>query len=250
MILEFILDVGKLLLIVYCLRLAIRTYVRIRRPNWSAPLAKRDLAVLLILALAAVTVKLIEDVFTGESGFIDRATLISVHRLVPAKLTGFFEWVTFTGSSTFLLPLAAGSTIAMFLAKRRFDAFILSASVLGAAAVVYLIKIAANRARPALWETDWYWGSSFPSGHTLVVAAFATAIALYVKRSWPRAQTLAIATAASWIGLVALSRLVLGVHWPTDVLAAACMGATLPLAMSVALDLKYTNPSSMESSRK
>jgi len=237
MILEFILDIGKLVLIVYCLRLAISSYVRVRDPAWSAPLARRHLAVLLILALGAVAIKLVEDVVTGESGDIDRAILISVHGLVPGNLTGFFKMITFTGSSTFLLPLTAAVTIAMFLAKRRFDAFVLSASVVGAAALVYMIKITANRARPSLWETEWYWGSSFPSGHTLVVAAFATAVALCVTRSWPRAQTLAVAGAICWIGFVGLSRLVLGVHWPTDVLAAACMGATLPLALSVAFDL-------------
>ena len=244
MILEFILDLGKLVLIVCCLCLAIRGYVRIRQPTWSAPLARRHLAVLLILALAAVAIKLVEDVVTGESGDIDRVILIFVHGLVPDGLTGFFKSVTFTGSSTFLLPLTAGTSIAMFLAKRRSDALILSASVLGAATAVYLIKITTNRVRPALWETEWYWGSSFPSGHTLVVAAFATAFALYVMRSWPWARPLAVAGAVCWIGLVGLSRLVLGVHWPTDVLAAACMGATLPLATSVAFDLYSTRRAS------
>jgi len=128
----------------------------------------------------------------------------------------------------------------MLWARRRFDALLLAASVISATAVVYVIKSAVNRVRPTLWETDFYWGSSFPSGHTLAVAAFATALALCVNRSWPAARTFAVTTmAVSWISLVALSRLVLGVHWPTDVLAAACIGATLPLAMSVALDLYY-----------
>ena len=111
--------------------------------------------------------------------------------------------------------------------------------MLSAAVVVYVVKLAVNRVRPTLWETDSYWGSSFPSGHTLVVAAFATAIALSATRAWPSTRVLAVTTAVTWIGLVGLSRLVLGVHWPTDVLAAACIGASLPLAQSVALDLHY-----------
>jgi undecaprenyl-diphosphatase len=60
-----------------------------------------------------------------------------------------------------------------------------------------------------------------------------------VSRIRPAARKLALSIAILWISLVAISRLVLGVHWPTDVLAAACIGAFLPLAMSVVLELRY-----------
>jgi undecaprenyl-diphosphatase len=73
----------------------------------------------------------------------------------------------------------------------------------------------------------------------LVVAAFATAAALCASRIRPAARKLALSIAILWISLVAVSRLVLGVHWPTDVLAAACIGAFLPLAMSVGLEIRY-----------
>ncbi|MDP2369435.1 phosphatase PAP2 family protein [Rhodoferax sp.] len=234
---EFIADMGKLLLAIYGLRLAIRIYVQRQQPTWSGPLARRRLTVLLILVLAVFAIKMVEDVLAGESGIFDRMILLFVHEHVPRKLTGFFEWVTFTGSSTFLSVLTAGTAITMLFARRRFEAFLLTASVLCAAAVVYIVKIAVSRVRPTLWETDWYWGSSFPSGHTLVVAAFATSIALSVTRAWPQARPLAVTVAVSWISLVGLSRLVLGVHWPTDVLVAGCIGAILPLVVSVALDL-------------
>lgn len=239
MILEFIFDIGKLLLIIYCIRVGIRTYVQLQQPTWSTALAKRRLAVLLILVLSVLTVKLAEDVIEGELGIIDKAILLFVHQHAPQNWQAFFEFVTYTGSSTFLLVFTIASTIVSLLARRRFDALLLSVSALSAAAVVYIIKLAVNRARPTLWETEWYWGSSFPSGHTLVVAALATAIALCVARSWPSTRVLAVTMAAIWVGLVALSRLVLGVHWPTDVLAAACIGATLPLALSVVFDLHY-----------
>ena len=239
MILEFIFDLGKLLLIIYCIRWGIGTYVQLQQPTWSAPLAKRRLTVLLLLVLGVLAVKLIEDVIDEESGIVDKTILLFIHKYVPHQLTNLFEVVTYTGSSTFLLVLTIVSTIALLLARRRFDAILLSVSVFGAAVAVYVIKLAVNRVRPTLWETDWYWGSSFPSGHTLVVAASATAIALSATRAWPSTRALAVSMAVTWIGLVALSRLVLGVHWPTDVLAAACIGASLPLALSVALDLHY-----------
>ncbi|HRH30412.1 MAG TPA: hypothetical protein PKV17_16650, partial [Aquabacterium sp.] len=64
--------------------------------------------------------------------------------------------------------------------------------------VVWGTKAIVGRARPALWEAQWYWGSSFPSGHTLSTAAFATAAALCVARIWPRAGSVAMALAALW----------------------------------------------------
>ena len=240
LLVELIQDIGELLLIVVCLLLAIRTFAQVRQPSWSAPLAKRRLAVLLMLAFSVVAIKLVEDVVTGESGIVDRAILIFVHRVVPQALSPFFEGVTATGSSGFLFPLTIASVIAMLVARRGFDALLLSMSVLGAVAVVYLVKIMVNRDRPSLWETAWYWGSSFPSGHTLTVTAFATAVALCVDRAWPRGRALVVTAAVCWAGLVALSRLVLGVHWPTDVLAAACIGAVLPLALSVWMELRHS----------
>ena len=96
--------------------------------------------------------------------------------------------------------------------------------------------------RFAVWEAQWYWGSSFPSGHTLSTAALATAAALCVARIWPRVGSLAMALALLWTGLIAISRLVLGVHWPSDVLAAACLGAFIPLLFSIVNDLRVRQP--------
>jgi undecaprenyl-diphosphatase len=232
-------DTAKLALIVACLYFALGAYVRRRQPAWSGPLQKRRLAVLLVLVLAVSAIKIGEDVLGGESGPIDKAILVFIHGHVPGGLTGFFEAITFTGSSRVLFPLAAASTIALLCARRRFEALLLAASVIVGATVVYAVKTAVGRARPDLWEAEWYWGSSFPSGHTLVTAAFATAAVLCVGRIRPAARKYALGIALPWIFLVGFSRLVIGVHWPTDVLAAVCVGAFLPLAMSIALELRH-----------
>lgn len=238
MILESIEDTTKLALIVACLYFALGAYVRRKQPAWSEPLERRRLAVLLVLVLAVSAIKVSEDVLGGESGPIDEAILMFILGHVPDTLTGFFEAITFTGSFRVLFPLATAATIALLCARRRFEALLLAASVIIGATVVYVVKTAVGRDRPALWETEWYWGSSFPSGHTLVVAAFATAAFVCVSRIWPAARGFALSIALLWIFLVGFSRLVIGVHWPTDVLAAMCIGAFLPLAMSVALELR------------
>lgn len=238
MIFELIEDITKLALIVACLYFILGAYVRRNQPAWSAALEKRRLSTLLMLVLAASAVKLSEDVLGGESGPVDRTILLFIHSHFPSTLTGFFEAVSSTGSSRVLLPLAAVATIALLWTRRRFEALLVAASVISGVIVIYVVKTVVGRVRPALWDTEWYWGSSFPSGHTLAVAAFATAAVLCVSRIRPAARKLALSIAILWISLVAISRLVLGVHWPTDVLVAACIGAFLPLAMSVVLELR------------
>lgn len=235
-IFELIENIAKLALTVACLYFVIGSYVHHKQPTWSDPLKKRRLTTLLVLILAVSAVIVSDDVLDGESNLTDKAILLFIHSHVPNTLTGFFEAVTVTGSSRVLFPLATVTTIALLYTRRRAEALLIAASVISSSIVIYIVKMTTDRVRPALWDTEWYWGSSFPSGHTLAVAAFATATALCVSRIRPAARKFALSIAILWISLVAISRLVLGVHWPTDVLVAACIGAFLPLAINVALD--------------
>ncbi len=238
MLLDIAADVAKLSLFVACAYLVLAAYARRRRPDWTAHLTNRRLAVLGVLTTAVGGIKLIEDVVAKESGPVDEAVLWFVRDHVPSAMQGFFAVVTLSGSAKFLLPLALVAAALLFVARHRFEALLLGASTITATLVVWGMKAIVGRARPALWEAQWYWGSSFPSGHTLSTAAFSTAAALCVARIWPRAGGLAIALAVLWTAGVALSRLVLGVHWPSDVLAAMCLGAFIPLLISVANDLQ------------
>ncbi len=246
MLFDIAADAAKLSLFIACAYVLLGAYARRRRPQWTEHLTKRRLAVLGILTLAVGGIKLIEDVVAKETGPVDEAILWFIRDHVPSALNGFFAAVTFSGSARFLVPVAAMSAVALLVARRRFEAVLVGASVVTATLVVWGMKAIVGRARPALWEAQWYWGSSFPSGHTLSTAAFATAAALCVARIWPRAGTLAMALAVLWTGLVAVSRLVLGVHWPSDVLAAMCLGAFIPLLISVANDLGHRNPAGEE----
>lgn len=231
-------EIGELALIAACLYFALGVYLHWKQPAWSALLQKRRFGVLLLLVLAVTALKVSEDVVTGESGPVDKLVLQFIHTNVPMSLTGFFATATITGSGYVLFPLSTVMVVAFLLARRRFEAALLAASVSCAAIVVYGLKAFVGRTRPALWKTEWYWGSSFPSGHTLIVAAFALATAICVTRIWPEKRKFAMPIAAVWVFCVAISRLVLGVHWPTDVLAAACIGAFLPLAVDVVLEFR------------
>jgi undecaprenyl-diphosphatase len=237
MFLAVLADVAKLMLIAAGFYWGLAVYARNARPLWSEPLQKRRLVVASLIVLAVLIVDVTEDTMGGDSGPIDRAILLFVHRFVTDTLLDFFEAVTFTGSSNVLVPLTIVCTLALARATHRREALLLFASLTTSALVIYVVKAIVGRDRPALWETDLYWGSSFPSGHTLIVASFATAASLCVNRIRPAMHRYAVGIGLVWVLLVAVSRLIIGVHWPTDVLAAACIGAFIPLAIGLAFGL-------------
>ena len=170
----------------------------------------------------------------------EAALLWFVHNHVPQSLEGFFRSVTLSGSARFLVPVSVLVVIALLVARRGFEALLMAASMVTAPLVVYALKSAFERARPALWEAPLYWGSSFPSGHTLSTAAFAFAAMLCAARIWPQRRGLVVlgtGFAILWTCAVALSRLVIGVHWPTDVLASIALGVAIPVFFSKLFDL-------------
>jgi undecaprenyl-diphosphatase len=220
-----------LAIIVACLYMVVSIYSRRYQPTRSNFSDHHRYKTLLVLTIMVTTIKLSEDVLGGESGLIDSNILIFIHSHVSNSMTWLFEMVTFTGSSNFLLPLATITTIIFIYQKKRSEAILLAASVISSAFVIYVIKMIVSRSRPALWDTEWYWGSSFPSGHTLAVTAYATSVVLCIGRVRPEFPNLTLLIVITWVSLVAVSRLVLGVHWPTDVLVAICIGAFLPIAI-------------------
>lgn len=232
---ELIKDLIKLALIVVAIYFILEMYIRHRWPTWTGSFGKRRGLVVLVLALGAAAIKIAEDAIGGDSGPTDLMILLFVHDHVPVQTIPFFKAMTLAGSWKILLPVATTVTLLLLLTKRRLEAALVAASVISAALAVYLLKTIVGRTRPALWETDWYWGSSFPSGHTLVATALVMSVALCANSLNPRAYKFVLPIAIALAALVGLSRMVLGVHWPTDVMASWCLGTLVPLLVYGAL---------------
>jgi undecaprenyl-diphosphatase len=102
---------------------------------------------------------------------------------------------------------------------------LLALVLLGQFAVLNLVKVLVNRPRPDLSRLTGFSGASFPSGHATAAAATYALVALLLGRGRSRWMRNLLAAGAVAISvLVAGSRVMLGVHWFTDVLAGLALG--------------------------
>lgn len=132
-----------------------------------------------------------------------------------------------TGVVPYLLALAAGAVTALGTAgppRRRWvtvRALLLPVVWLALGQLLRQgLMHAFGRPRPP--ETDWAFtasGFAFPSGHAFTSALCAGLLALAVARTRPAATRAAVVGAVLFAGVIGLSRIYLGVHWPLDVLA-------------------------------
>ena len=117
------------------------------------------------------------------------------------------------------VPLASLALAALFYRKLSPEhAWLMLAGVIGSSLINLVLKSVFARTRPALWEQIVTEHSfSFPSGHAMASASLAASIvaALWFSR-WRKA---AISLGMVYITVVGFTRLYLGVHYPTDILA-------------------------------
>lgn len=186
-------------------------------------------------ALLLLTLKLASEVSEGDTLAFDRAILIAIrkatdgHEGLRDTLRQFMLDVTTLGNNgllTMIVLLAAGFLVAA--GKRRLGALLGGGIVAGSAASA-LLKLAYDRARPDvvahLVDVN---SASFPSGHAMNAAVvYLTMAVLLARGQKDRAPRIYIIGVGVMLTLmIGLSRLYLGVHWPTDVLVGWIFGAS------------------------
>lgn len=146
--------------------------------------------------------------------------------------------VTALGGFTFLtLFVVIAAACLAFYGKKR-QALVLGVTILLAEVVNDGLKVAFGRARPDLVPHESYvYSHSFPSGHSALSAAtfLTTAAILSSLERRKRAKAFVFAIAMLLTVSIGLSRVYLGVHWPSDVVGGWALGATWALAARLAL---------------
>lgn len=140
------------------------------------------------------------------------------------------------GGAVLIVPLALIVGIVEARRLRSWSTVTFLAVVVGGQFLVAdVIKAIVGRTRPHALRLTGFSGPSFPSGHSTAAAAVFAAFALLIGRG--RSHRTKVVLAALSVGgavLIASTRVMLGVHWLTDVLAGLCLGWTWFALVSIA----------------
>ena len=198
------------------------------------------LSLLAALGAALLTfAALAEDLVTGDPIVQwDQRFAAWLHAHPNEPTTDVPRVVTEFGRVAFVTATTIAIDTGLALRRRLAEALLLVFAVLGAEDVNFALKAIFRRERPSFpdplaSETSF----SFPSGHSSVAIAFYGALALVLARLLPRWRArLALAlAAAALVAVIGLSRLYLGVHYLSDVLAGFAAGLAWFLICVLAL---------------
>ncbi|MCZ3389445.1 MAG: phosphatase PAP2 family protein [Actinomycetia bacterium] len=139
--------------------------------------------------------------------------------------TDLARWATHLADTNVYVALTTVVIVALLVARRsRLAGFVASVAI-GQWILSNSIKHLVGRGRPQVYRLIAAAGSSFPSGHATAAASLYLALALVAAALWPRLSQVALIAAAIAIAIVvAASRVLVGVHWTTDVLAGLALG--------------------------
>src|SRR5688572_10360864 len=207
---------------------------------WIGAREARTVVALLLAAGALwLFIELADEVIEGETATVDERLLLMLRApgdttdpLGPAWVEELARDATGVGGAGFLTFLTLASAGFLVLQRRKHLAVYLLAAVAGGTLASTLLKLGFDRPRPDLVpHGSFVYTSSFPSGHSMLSAvAFLTLGALLASgQTNMRIRLYLIGLATFLAVVVGVSRVYLGVHWPTDVLAGWAAGAAWTL---------------------
>lgn len=212
-----------------------------------ATLGAREVGALIALFVGAALILgfglLASEVAEGDTKQFDMAVLMAFRTPgQPADLLGppwveeMVRDVTALGSYTFIIIVVAAAVGYLLLVRKYALALVVTVAELGGMLSSNLLKTAFDRPRPDIEQGARVFTASFPSGHaTLSAVTFLTLGALLTRTNADeRVKLYFIAVAVFLTVLVGISRVYLGVHYPSDVLAGWSLGSAWAILCWVA----------------
>jgi undecaprenyl-diphosphatase len=211
-----------------------RRALRIARSEIAA------LSALLIVALGVMTfIEVADDMTEADGQMFDRQVL---NWLQPVAGEPRGPWwlheaaadLTSLGGISVLTLFAVVAFSFMLIQRKRLSALLLVVGLIGGVALSEGLKALFERERPPVaYQAVETLNASFPSGHALLSTVFYLTLGVMLTRAFPRRRLKAFVLGAAILIalLIGLTRVYLGAHWASDVIAGWCAGAAWAMAL-------------------
>lgn len=168
---------------------------------------------------------LCQEVLEKESFGFDRQILLSIHQWATPQLDNLMIALTRLGNPEWVIAVVIATLVWFGLKRRYAEVVMFTIALTGAFVLNTGMKLIFAKPRPELWprlipETSF----SFPSGHALGSMVLYGALAFLLSKLFPQKSRIFYSVASVVIGAIGISRLYLGVHWPTDIFAGYSVG--------------------------
>ncbi len=180
--------------------------------------------------------ELAEDVWEHQGGFAwDVPILLAIHKTAQPQLDVFVKYLTNFGVYWGVFPVAIAIAIILLVRKQWHWFIYFSLTLAGCALLNQVTKALLHRVRPHLWqspapESDY----GFPSGHAMASMALVAVLSVMARNT--RWRWWVIILGGIFVAIIGWTRLYLGVHYPSDILAGWM--ASLAWAIGVSLLIK------------
>jgi membrane-associated phospholipid phosphatase len=167
---------------------------------------------------------LAEEVLEADTERFDTLLRTAIHRLASPPITSMMEVISLLGSVGVLVLLSLLAISLFYYFHRSRAATLLGITMTGVAVLDLVLKHAFHRVRPLAFFGTSPSSYSFPSGHALGSLCFYGALAAILSAriaGW-RARLCIWTIAVLLVGIIGFSRVYLGVHYPSDVIAGYC----------------------------
>jgi undecaprenyl-diphosphatase len=197
---------------------------------WRFSLVLWAIALSLLIAMAIPPIR--DVIFAFDVWFYD-----TTYPIKAAAVTSVARFLSFIGSGVFVWPFRVIITL-ILASKRRWQAVaVWVLAIVVSEPFIWLLKNAYGRERPPLALVDTA-SASFPSGHAIGGAVLAVGLVIAFVPAGPARRNLEIAAAAFALFMSA-SRVYLGAHFLTDVVAGVAFGAAVAIGAAVVVHRFY-----------